>query len=877
MKTLKKALLIILAMTCIISAFPGTVIMADDALSGVQGDGDGWIKITDAQGFIDIQNDPDGYYYLANDIDFSTYDNGSPLKTAGLVPEFSGILDGNGWAIYGFELVASESDANVGVFQTAASSAAPVIKDLSIGTAEKPIKAEVNVTGEVNFGFIVGDCVSDSYRKVTVKNVKIYGDCEIKAAGDAIRAGVVLGRQPNFVLDNVDASNAAVRVLDTVSGSSSVSVGGLVGTVPSIASSGSSLAKNCKAGAVFSADASTSTARYFGGFVGYCQDSLLIRDSEAKAVSVSQGTAYGSMIGFKRSLTEMVVVKDCVTASPDGAAMVGTFHGDGHSQYFYAYNSESKKGTENVTEIATWTELKKAFDDEAASDNIISGNYRLTNNIEITETFTSYVFAYDFAGTFDGNGFSITGFSITNEGIESSASGGTGFFASVGAKGGAVVLDLTLGANGKEISVKSLCNGASGTNNKGLLCAVTGTDSSSGAIVSEVVAYGSMELLNTGAHMGLIGIAKGATTIDACDMHGSVIAKEVSSGNTNISGIVGDIEQNGMYITDCNNFASIRTDVNAKKRLAGLVAYITKEIVIIGSNNFGEILCEGSENASFYAGGLVGLVNKASYIRAVDCINLGDVTATLGTASGLVTSGSVVAINDCYQLGTVTGSDYFDDWGPSTGTFKYGCKSSAVTMVNGASVRLAKPAGIRFRAFCDTKVLNLLEEVFGQDSISYGTIIAPEEYVKGTSFTHDALDQYATDNSLGFATYKDIPSNGCYDNTIGHIAGSLVGLEGMYELKLTGRAYIRCNDYIFYADNVWVRTVKEVAQKALDDLLYQKDGAYFKYENNGYVAYEGEKSAKYTEIVTEQNSDGYKVLSRYTKSEREDVLADFAK
>ena len=334
-----------------------------------------------------------------------------------------------------------------------------------------------------------------------------------------------------------------------------------------------------------------------------------------------------------------------------------------------------------------------------------------------------------------------------------------------------------------------------------------------------------------------------------------------------------------------------------------ILGYFAGIVDFIGCNNFGDITMGGA-NASYgsAAGGIVALGSgvTTNRIAMIECINFGNVNAEAGSANsvqgaaaGMVAElrGAVLAIDDCASLGDVNGVAYSFTWGAIHTTDNtpitvnvYNSSESMLTMDTGASVRLSEPTGIRFTAQCDADIVAVLTEAFGTDAVSFGTIIAPAAFVASEDvFTHADLDKYALDNGLDADTpaYVDIASNGCFKGVQGQIAGSLVGLDNMASVELTGRAYVRCvsgdKTYIFYADNVCVRSIKQVSAAALADVIYLKDGAYFEQVDGAYVAYTKGNEAKYTETVAEANTDGYKVLSPYTAAERTNILEKFAK
>ena len=65
---------------------------------------------------------------------------------------------------------------------------------------------------------------------------------------------------------------------------------------------------------------------------------------------------------------------------------------------------------------------------------------------------------------------------------------------------------------------------------------------------------------------------------------------------------------------------------------------------------------------------------------------------------------------------------------------------SSFSMYYGAAVRMTSPTGLRFTTGIDEDVFNQLNEISGV-TISFGTLIVPEDYLTDVSFTHAALKE----------------------------------------------------------------------------------------------------------------------------------------
>ena len=922
MKTLKKALILGLSLLLVISAIP-TVVFAETADIAAQTTTDGWTSISTPEQFLAIDDtdaEKTGNYYLTNDIDFGgeTYES--------LINGFEGIIEGNGYALENFKLSVtsdSEDDVNVGVIGLAGKGYNTIIRNLRIGSESNPIEATIDAKGDIFFGFLVGYSQADIAR-IVMENVDIYGECTVKSAGANLNMGGAVGSVRGMICDNVNV-DVTVKLGEAISSETDARIGGLWGCAPSASKGGgNSVVKNCSVDAeVVGGEAATEIIK-IGGISGYFLDSVLIRECDVDvSLNGLDGASVGKIIGQK-SYRVAVVVKDCGSFSGVDE-LVGKLTDENAESYFYAYDKASGSST-NVVTIGSAEDLAKISDNNR-------GVYRLTNDIylgkvndanERTNVPTEYkgsVVNVDFAGIFDGDGFTVDGFSVSN-----SETANAGFFSTIvnSTAGDAAVIDLTLGNAEYPVTVTSSFGTSKKTVYAGALCGTAGTTTPNyGAIISNVTAYTNVSQTSVIASEigGLVG-GSNTATFDGCVVYGSVTADSEATARvaTNLGGIAGGCAKSGSVFVDCTNFARIETgDMPTNQRCGGILGYFAGIVDFVGCKNFGTIISGGA--AASYgtgAGGIVAMGTGTTLNRTamIECVNLGDVSAKVGekdsvrgVAGGLAASlrgstnvGTYLTIDGCVSLGKVSGVAYSFVWGAlhSTENYeltvnKYNCSEALLTMKDGASVRLSKPAGIRFTAKCDARVLDILKEAYGEENISYGTMIAPKAYVSSEDvFTHADLDKYAVDNNLGDTpAYKDIPSNGNFKNVAGQIAGSLVGLEGMYELELTGRAYVRCGDRYFYADNTCVRTVKEVAQKALDDVIYRtgEEGDYKYYnkdktelslnETTGEYYYEADgktvkvKVTEYTQTV--ETVDGYTKLSPYTQTERDTVLSDFVK
>ena len=146
---------------------------------------------------------------------------------------------------------------------------------------------------------------------------------------------------------------------------------------------------------------------------------------------------------------------------------------------------------------------------------------------------------------------------------------------------------------------------------------------------------------------GIVGLLSGGATVSNVTVKSGSI-----SANGGAGGIVGRVLGNGS-ISDCNNYATITINGDASGGgIAGAAYYTSKAnaVTISGCNNYGTIIVEGTKTQTI--GGIVG----TSGADVIDCHNYGQVgnNLTNGPAGGIVGyQNSCGTIKDCTNEGTV--------------------------------------------------------------------------------------------------------------------------------------------------------------------------------------------------------------------------------
>ncbi len=152
----------------------------------------------------------------------------------------------------------------------------------------------------------------------------------------------------------------------------------------------------------------------------------------------------------------------------------------------------------------------------------------------------------------------------------------------------------------------------------------------------------------------------------------------------------------------------------------------------------------------------------------------------------------------------------------------------ALTMQKGAGIRKNTIAGIRFLSDMEKSVYDELAAFYGKENLQFGTLIAPNAYVKqAAAFTHAAMD--ALDQDWTFNSYEDVKltteawyrvSADAYT-----FAGSLVGFAPKYyTTDYAAVAYLAITaggkTLYIYSDfdaEDHVRNIKEVYEAAMAD------------------------------------------------------------
>ncbi len=288
--------------------------------------------------------------------------------------------------------------------------------------------------------------------------------------------------------------------------------------------------------------------------------------------------------------------------------------------------------------------------------------------------------AYQYTGTFDGDGHTITGLKVD---IQSDNTIYAGLFGYIG-EGGTIknvsLTDSKITCSGNRVSVGGVCGFNDGTIEN---CYNTGDVSGTGTSSYGDVYAGGVCGLNTGTiqncyNTGEVNGASTSTfnpvnaggvcgrnyygTIENCYNTGDVsVTATGSDGWAYAGGVCGC---NDGTIENCYNTGDVSSTSSYGYVYAGGVCGWNYYGTIENCYNTGDV-SGTSTDGSGYAGGVCGLND---YGTIENCYNTGEVSGTGTSSEGHVYVGGVCGVNDgtiknCYNTGKVSGTatDYFGD------------------------------------------------------------------------------------------------------------------------------------------------------------------------------------------------------------------------
>ena len=160
-------------------------------------------------------------------------------------------------------------------------------------------------------------------------------------------------------------------------------------------------------------------------------------------------------------------------------------------------------------------------------------------------------------------------------------------------------------------------------------------------------------------------------------------------------------------------------------------------------------------------------------------------------------------------------------------------------MMNGASIRLNEPTGMRFQTYLNTDAYEYMKE-----SVTFGTLIA-----KADDITVDGVIDYSLLTTDATITKLNVPSSS--QHTVGgylYFNGVISSIKAHhYDWKFAARAHMtvtyadgtKATFYATVTDNA--RSVREIAEKALNDISKVQSGYYSVAVEGGYSPYDADQ------------------------------------
>ena len=238
-------------------------------------------------------------------------------------------------------------------------------------------------------------------------------------------------------------------------------------------------------------------------------------------------------------------------------------------------------------------------------------------------------------GTFDGNGYSISGLYTPNSDVD------CGFFGKIG------VYNTNQGEI-KNLTIKD--SYFRGTEGVGGIVGRIYSENGKFAAVNNCVSYSTVIAVTSNSRAGgIVGASNG--NVSDCINYGNV------SGIDHVGGIAGDVREYADYITRCVNNGSV---TGTGTNVGGIVGNIKTpelnesrtEIRLAYCGNNGSVTGTGTN-----VGGIVGNIGTGNAVNLSSCYNTGMTTGNAIIGGG-ITANNVESDSSYYLEGSGSGSDY---------------------------------------------------------------------------------------------------------------------------------------------------------------------------------------------------------------------------
>ena len=523
---------------------------------------------------------------------------------------------------------------------------------------------------------------------------------------------------------------------------------------------------------------------------------------------------------------------------------------NGSAEYTATYTKSIKvaapeevDGKYVITEVAHWFYLMENTSEFDGETVVLGADLDFTGADSYIKPIGS------FAGTLDGQGYTIKNVNMSRN------AGDIALFD-----------DLADNATIKNLVIKSSTFEITGKNNwlGTIACCTNGEN----VTISNIFVDKDVKVISNTTHDnsiagGILGGVYGSgavVTVSDCVFAGTV----TGTGNY-VAGIVGNAEAgNDTSVINCSNVGYVFSKGNY---VAGIA--VSGGITIENCVNAGKVVSSKSYVGGIYAG------NPTNDVVITNCYTVGNFENHNTANGGAVTiEGGVanLAINDLTGLNAKVPATFTKKYGdyavPAGCTVVYGT-FVGLSLLDGASVRLSNPSGLRFTAVLGAAYLDSFKGE-GKE-VSFGILIAPTDYVNSVDeFTIKDLEAL----DVKGAKYKAIDANKCANDTDADESYVFTGVlapvqEGNYNRNFSARAYIKVVEgdtvtyyYSEYDEDLNSRSIEYVAEKAYAD-TNPVQTEYYQYALNEEYQEEVEG-----EIITTTRE----VFSPYTEAQREILM-----
>ncbi len=169
-----------------------------------------------------------------------------------------------------------------------------------------------------------------------------------------------------------------------------------------------------------------------------------------------------------------------------------------------------------------------------------------------------------------------------------------------------------------------------------------------GGIIKNVTLENS-EIIATGGYTGaIVGWCDNRNTVKNCRVMSTV---SITGGGSHIGGIVGASGPGGIQeISNCENYASIKQTSNAAIYVGGISGMVQGSVNVINCVNYGNVTSAGD-----YVGGIYGYTPGG---KVENCVNHGNITGK-NHVGGISGGDSVdTTITNCINNGIITGIEF---------------------------------------------------------------------------------------------------------------------------------------------------------------------------------------------------------------------------